>query len=399
MENTVELTNDIKPKRKRIIELDMVKGLIIISVMMKHLNLLLGLSETNPHLDYAFAWMFEIFMAAFFVISGYVYTSKGSVGSQIAKRIKQLLFPLLFAFCFNTFVYAIRYLLIERVSLNWFLEKISLSLLGFAERSFFIPNPTGPNYLIMGFSPYWFVFQMIPAFIIFILVKALGDKKGFAFRCLLASILILIALTIHYFDFQHTLKDTMLSPIPFYFVLDNVIGFAGVMMLGSLLKEKNIFDIDSFDKKVTFTAFIICLTIMTIISINYNPNDYTLLYGRWGQYGAWSVIITTFGGVLLTYCLVYLQHFLKRITPIKKALIFLGQNSLTYLLLHFIIGETLCYIGGFWYPIYAEPYPIEKFSYLKWIIVVALTLVICTGYIMLKNMLKSKMATKRAKQK
>lgn len=395
MENCIEQTDKQIKKSKRIPELDMVKGLLIISVMMKHLNEILGLSASHPFVDSLFAWMMELFMIVFFILSGYVYTPKGSIGQQILKRLKQIFIPLLIYSTFNFAVYFVRYILIEHVSFDWFIQKVGLGFLGFTNRSFFCPPEDGPNLLNYGFVPFWFVHQLIPSFILFIIIRTLTDKRSFALRCVIATILITATVILSELDPQHTIRDTYNSYVPFSFVLINIIGFTGVMMIGNLLKEKNILDISSQSKVVSIAMFIFAATVFITTDLDYNPAGYALQYGRWGQYGAQSVIGVTIDGVFVTYFLVFIQHYVKRFKPLQKILLFFGQNSLTFLMTHLIIGETLCYIGGFWYPVYSSPYPVEKFSYLKWAIVIAITFTICISYILLKNLIKSKIAKRK----
>lgn len=85
----------VQLQKKRIEELDMIKGIAIVLVFFRHINEMTGISNLGNFYTHVFSTFFELFMLLFFFCSGYVFSTKGTVLQNIRKKAKQLLLPIL----------------------------------------------------------------------------------------------------------------------------------------------------------------------------------------------------------------------------------------------------------------------------------------------------------------
>lgn len=361
---------------KRIEEIDIVKGIAIIFVFFRHVTEITGVQALNhPHINLLFT-CFESFMILYILFSGYVSTSKGSILQGIGQRAKRLLIPLLLYGLFFTVLYFIRYVIIEGKPFIWFLDNTITNFLGLSNWNVRLNEPT-PNLMLYAFAPYWFLIELFTAFCLFIPVKKFVDNKGgIANKIIAAMALMSIAMILNFCDVQGTLANTFNSYVPFYFILINIFGFSAVLMIGNILKYFNVFDLDKLSNNQKVILALICFTIDTFFVLYYNNNGYALQYGNWGPFGCLNILFTTIDGFLLTYLLLIVAHYLKKLNAVKKSLYFLGANSMEILILHLGIAEFICFVGGFWYDVYHEPYPVEKFSLTNFVITVFGTMVI-----------------------
>lgn len=340
--------------KKRIDELDMVKGFAIILVFFRHINEITGISNLDNPFTITFKVFFEIVMILFFLCSGYVFSNKGTILQGIGKKAKQLLIPLLTFGLFDTAIYFVRYIIVEGKPFIWFLDNTLTNFVGLLNWNIrlgaVIPNP-----MKYAFVPYWFIFQLFVAFCLFIPLMKWLEEKHIAIKIAVAAVLMGIAMVLNYFDVQHTLADTFNSSVPYAFVLINLFGFTSILLIGRIFKEISFFDLKALPKAFSSIIAIGCLIIYYLLP--YDPQcGYALQYGKWGPFDTYGFIIITIGGITLTYFLIFVMGLLKRFSPVKKAFCFLGENSLYILMLHMALAETICWIGGFWHDVYHEPF-------------------------------------------
>lgn len=369
--------------KKRLDELDIIKGIAISFVYFRHLNEITGASALYTAAEERLYLFFEAFMILFFLCSGYVYSSKGTAMQEIRKRAKQLLLPFLEFGLAATAVYFLRYVIIEHKPLIWFADNTLTNFLGMTNWNVRL-GKAQPNQMEYAFVALWFLLEMFPAFCVFIPVKKLTDQKGLAARVAAAVGLMAIAMALNFFDPQGTVADTYNSPVPFFLVLINVFGFASVLMVGSILREFNVFDLDNVSKKAAFLLAAVCFVFDSMMILIYH-NRYALQYGKWGPYGAFSIPITILDGLMVTYYLVFLAHYMKKVPILKTIYCFLGQNSLYVLLLHIGVAECICWIGGFWHDVYAQPFPVEDFRAVNWWITILGTAAVLAAFFAVKE--------------
>lgn len=373
------------PQKARLNELDMIKGLAIILVMMRHISELSGFTYA---VSMCFAYLTECLMVLFFIASGYVYRQKGDVKNTLKAKAAGLLLPLFWALLIITVLYFTSWVLKDKVELGWFFKESLDNWIGFVNYDL-IDQGISPNHMVYGVAAFWFIYELFAAFCLFVPIFALITNKSLGIKLgVFAALLALCALCVFY-DPQGTVERTYSSPVPYAFVLINIFGFSALLLLGAILKELNAFDLST--QKPAFRAFFVAISIiiLALILADYNPSGYAFQYGRWGQYGAISVFITTLGGLALSYFLLFCAFWAKNIAFLKNFFLFFGKNTLDFFLWHIFVAETICYISGFWYPVYSSKYDVSNFSYLAWIVTSLLTISLCACYIWLKNIKKS----------
>lgn len=375
--------------KKRIEELDIVKGIAIVYVFMRHLCELTGVNVYGQPLYGIFDSYTESVMFLFVLLSGYVFKSKGSIGHDIKNKCKQLLIPYLEFSAFFTVTYFVRYIIFSDMDIKLFLRNTLSNFLAYPNLD--IPAlGTGYNVMSYAYVPYWYVAEIFMAFIFFILVNKLIEKRGIYAKIIATIVLLCISRFIMYLDVRDLLVNTFASRASYFTIVPNIVGFAAVLMLGTILHDYKVFDIEAYSKRFTVTLFILCL-IQLVIRMALYDNQYALQYGRWGGDGLRSVRITTVTGFTLTYCMIYIARYLKKNHFLKAAFSYLGTKTLDILMLHFGIGELWCMILGFWYPVYhIEKYPPESYALWHLAVVVVMTGVCIAIYLVLKDKWKKR---------
>lgn len=368
----------------------MVKGLGIIYVFFRHLSELTGVHVYGPAVYSLFNCGTEALMFLFVLLSGYVYKSKGSIGADIRNKFKQLMIPYLIYVSFFNVTYFIRYILLGDMSFGLFLRNMISNYL--AKPNLDIPVlGSGANIMRYAVVPFWYIAEIFMAFLLFIVVSDCLKDKGVKAKAAAAAALLAASSLLMHLDLRGLLAGTFASRTSYFFVVINIVGFSGLLMIGTILHQYKIFDIDAHSKRFTGILFAVCMIRLLIQAVRYS-NSYALQYGKWGQYGIWSVAVVTLTGFALTYSLIYISYYLKRIRPLKAALSFLGANTMDILLLHLGIGELLCMIFGFWVPIFDVPYPEELFAWWHFGLVSVLTAGIVIGYLLVKKQRKKRSA-------
>lgn len=376
-------------EKRRIAELDIVKGIAIIYVLMRHLCELTGVNVYWPAFYNLFDSYTEGVMFLFVLLSGYVFKSKGSVLVDIKNKCRQLLFPYLEYITFFTVTYFIRYVLFSDMDIKLFLRNTISNYLAYPNLD--IPAlGTGYNVMSYAFVPYWYVAEIFMAFILFIFIHKIIEKKDIFVKIVTTLILMGISALLMYLDVRDLLANTFSSKASYFTVVMNIVGFAAVLMLGTILRNYNIFDIEAHSKYFAGILFIVCL-IQLSVRIALYDNQYALQYGRWGGDGILSVRITTVTGFTLAYCMIYVAHYLKEVHFLKTVLSYVGTRTLDILMLHFGIGELWCMILGFWCPVYhIEKYPIESFAWWHLPVVIVLTCACLGIFFILKDKWKNR---------
>ncbi len=359
----------------------------MVYVFFRHLCELTGVNIYHSGFYSVFDCCTEATMFLFVLLSGYVYKSKGSILHDIRNKYKQLLIPYLTYCAFFTVTYYIRYVLIDGMAFGLFLRNTLSNVL--AKPNLDIPAlGTGANVMRYAFVPYWYIAEIFMAFVLFIVVSKVVENKGLRGKIVAAACLLAGSCLLMHLDLRGLLVNTFASQASYFMVVINIVGFAGILMIGSILRQFRIFDIEAHKKSVTGVLFVLSF-IFTAVQIALYNNHYALQYGKWGQYGLWSVGITTLTGFTLTYSLIYISYYLKRLHPLRTALLFIGSNTLDILLLHFGIAELFCMILGCWAPIYDAAYPAELFAWWHFVLVVVLTAVTFLGYLYVKRNTKT----------
>lgn len=380
---------NIVNNKRRIEEFDIIKGIAIIYVFMRHLCELTGVNVYAPGFYSFFNKCTESFMLLFVLLSGYVFKSKGSIKLDIKNKFKQLLIPYLAFSAFFSVTYFIRYVLLSDMAIGLFVRNTLSNFLAYPNLD--IPAlGTGPNVMTYAFVPYWYIAEIFMAFLLFIVINKLIENKNVYIKMGTAAILLGLSALIMHLDVRGLLVTTFASKASYFTVVPNIVGFSAILLIGTIMRHYNLLDMEAHSKRFTIIFFIVCLIQLCVVIALYD-NQYALQYGKWGQFGLWSVRVTTVSGFTLTYCLTFIGYYLKQIRFIKIPLAFLGGRTLDILLLHFGIAELVCMIFGFWYPVYQiEHYPADGYAWWHLVITVLLTALCIAAYFVLKNILKKR---------
>ena len=304
------------PQKKRMIEQDIAKGLAILLVVFVH-----SVELKSTAMDWLVATT-GYAMPFFFFISGYNYRSgRGSWWKNIAKRAKQILWPLLYYSVCIYVVMTIYFIIRDEATVTDALRSFG---------SFWLTRPLSKWVGIsteMG-SPFssllvqgWFLQHMMTAYIIFYLVADYALKS---FRRLISICIGLLSVTCVFVYFEVTLPWGIHSaPL-----------IAAMMLAGAMFGSEKLLHKETVPVKWVIANTLGAFGIYLILG---------LLYPRAGQFAAgslghnigfWDVFVTFLAAILGTYILVSISKVLEKVPLLNKVLIWFGTNSLTILLLH-----------------------------------------------------------------
>ena len=370
--------------KKRIVELDMVKGIGIIYVFLRHLCELTGVSSYGGDFYAIFDSCTECMMFLFVFLSGYVYKPKASIREDIGNKVRQLLIPYVKYIALFSCIYFVIYVLNG---------DMSLAMFGTYTLSNFLGNPgfdylqwtTYVNPIRYAFVPFWYIAEIFSAFMLFILVFRLVADKGLMGKGIAAVILLVLTSLLMYLDPRGLIVNTFVSGVSYFTVGPNILGFAALLLIGHMLREVKAFDLDSYSQK-TVKIILAGSLVIVLAFFAFHDNPYALQYAHWGSFGIRSVRMATVSALAITYLMVYLCYYMKRADALRSCLAFLGANTLDILLLHFGIGELITMAFGFWYPVYDIPcYPADGFAWWHFHLVVILTAIIIGIYFVIKK--------------
>ena len=342
--------NRIIKTNKRIDEISMLKGVGILSVMICHMATVAGLSMPGVISNSLMIPM----MILFYMLSGYTSSEKTNARNQITKRTGRILIPYYQYAIPMLIVLAVIYLVIEKKTLAWYADG-SLGLL-FQLQSFhaFDPLTQGVHPMFYSVLIGWFLFQMAVSNLIFIpLQYALKGKKSL-WKLVAAVILLLMGAGLYMLNLQG-LNGEFFPPVCKIFILPNIPGIAGLMMIGNYVASLSLFDFDTYSVKRKALSLISLPILIAFILTDDHIYDFPI--GKWASYGGLSYIAAPIAGLALIIILGILCNQIKRLSVIKKIFIHLGDNSMDYLMVHLFVGFLTAYIGGFWVNYLTDPKP------------------------------------------
>ncbi|WP_405384223.1 acyltransferase family protein [Phascolarctobacterium sp.] len=380
-----------KPKSKRIDELDMAKGIAIFSVVLIHLSEVAGVNVHNQKLFFLFTLMTEVTMGMFFLCSGYVFKMKGSVMEEITKRFKQIMLPYYKTILIITAMYYPMYVMTSKIDLSVYIDKSISNLLAIVNYSV-LQGKIDVNILCYGYVPLWFMVEIFMAFCLLMPVASYLKDKGITTHLVAMAAFLGMAMLMTVYDPQGNLANTYNSTTSFYFVGINIFGFAGLLLLGHILKKFSFFELDAQSNSYIYGMFAASVIVYFGVYSQYSWMGYAMQFGRWGQYGCWSILVTSIAAIAFTYMLVCICRVLTKAAAVKDVLLFLGTNTLTILLWHYFTAELIANLGGFWRPVYFTPVPAEEYSFTRFVWLVAATLATITAYIKVKDHMALKKA-------
>ena len=370
-------------KNKRIDEIGMAKGLGILMVFLKHTFEFTGISNYAPSVYNVLSTFFEVWIIMFIVLSGYTYKPKETLKEDIRKKVKTYMIPYLYGCMICTIFFIIADLIIGKMDKVNFIQCVVSNFLGAADKNFF--NLTSNhNPLSYSLIPYWYFAEIFVSFVLMILIYRPIRNKSTSIKSFVAVILLGIGIVFDVLDLQGTVENTFSAVFSYFFVLPNIFSFAGILLIGVVLQEIHLLDIDSYSKQLSVSLAIISTIIWLVAAFNYN-NVYGLQCGKWGQYGAFSIIITSVCGIAFTYLVIFIFHYAKKLYLLKSIFSYLGKNTLYILLSHYLICEIFSFLYNKRYEIYNTGFPSTAFSLPIAIMIISSTAIVMICTLEIKN--------------
>ncbi len=327
--------------KKRIEEIDMIKGLGILYVMISHMLTIACIPAPKTMVSLGCP-----VMIMFFFLSGYTSSAKGDIMPRIKSRFARILLPYYKYSAVMIAVLAIIYLLIEKRSLAWFADGTLGILFQLQSFHLFDPSATGVHSMFYSVLIGWFIFQMAVSELVFIpLMYALeGKKRIYKF---FASLALLLAGALFYVLNLQGLNGRFFPTVCKIFILPNIPGIAGLMMLGKLAGSLSLLDLDLYTTRKKLLLILgIPVTAAFVLTDDF---IYDFPIGKWGAFGWVSYLLTPVYAIAVLAVLALLCFLLKKASAVKSVLTHYGTNSMDYLLMHLFIAFLVAYAGGFWY--------------------------------------------------
>lgn len=370
----VEVQEVVSKPKPRMVEQDIAKGLAIILVMMLHIL------TTKTELFNIMGGIVGFIMSLFFFLTGYNYKSGKTFKENVTKRVKQILIPFLIYTFSITIISGIYYVITGEYTIlevletyaNFLLTRNLGSLFGltYAARSVYTT-------ILVG----WFIQMMLVASILFYAVVDLCLNNVASFLSIsIGCIVFTMALT--HFEVK----------LPFYIVEAPTI--CVIFLFGALFKKYDLFN----KSKLLWIIInsVIGYGLYLILAAMFQGAGLIMGGGLTSKYGAWEAPLTILMCIISSYAFINFCKLLAKIKPVSFILSWVGQNSLYYLLLHMVVRQYVVLIVGYKAPSKEElTHMIEPMS----ILVLALTIVGVTIFIILRKFIKDKIKEAKDKKK
>ena len=318
-------------------EQDIAKGIGMVFVLFLHTVTLftVGGRDTVPSglASILFLALTGYMMPFFFIMSGYNYKpGQLSYGAMVRKRARQLLFPL------------INYTIVIWVLLGAYLclrgETDVLTLLK-SYVAYWLTDPlagwvgldASRTLVAQAVGPTWFIKCLMLAFLIFSAVAPIAVKKNTA---LVSIMLGLFGLSYIITSFVDELPwDAEIAPAA-----------AGLMLLGVVLKKYKI--LEARPTKNIWTVLNTLVALGILIHLQAQVPGVGMISGGRIAYmmGAVEVFVTIICGFFGTLFLINISRWLMKLKHLGVFLAYVGQNSLSVLILHGPIMRIFCDIFG-----------------------------------------------------
>ncbi len=364
----------------------MIKGMGIVFVIIYHMRTMSGVFKEHATFYNVIGSMALPIMLLFFILSGYTASVKeeGIPGMLIA-RARRILIPYYKYAVAILVIHAIIYLGIERRSLAWFADGTLGVLFQLQSFHFFDTSSTGVHPMFYVVLIGWFMFQMAVSQVLLIpiLYKLKGKKT--VWKVSTAIMLLILGAVFYKLNLQH-LNGEFFPPVCKIFILPNIPGIAGLMLISNALADIRLLEFDLYSKTQKAIAVLACLAVIVIFIIM-DDYRYDFPIGKWGAFGVYSYLLSPIYGIAFVLLVGIICNCLKSVSPVRRFLIHMGDNSLDFVMLHFPVGFLVAYIGGFWYEYLSSPVPTDdlRVNYLHFMILLVCVFAISLGIIRIKT--------------
>lgn len=156
----------------------------------------------------------------------------------------------------------------------------------------------------------------------------------------------------HYFDLASSGVHPMFYPVIVgWFLFQMAVSEILFVPLIGFLKGKNRI------WKIVCALYALVSIVVMIIFVIKDDYMYDFPIGKWGAFGSYGYFLEPVYGLALFVFAAIICNLMKKVSLLKKYLIYMGDNSMDFLNIHFFVGFVAAYIGGFWYDYLNEPMP------------------------------------------
>ena len=304
---------------------DIAKGIGMLFVIFLHTTTLytVGGRDTVPSglFTILFLALMGYMMPFFFMISGYNYKPGTlSYRDSVRKRAKQLLVPL-FNYTIVIWIILGAYLCLRGETDPWTLFKSYIAYWLTDPLAGWVGLDASRTLVAQAVGPTWFIKCLMVAYLIFAAVApAAVQKRGTMFSAIVGLIFLSYIITV----FVDNLPwDAEIAPAA-----------AALMLIGFLMRKHDLFGERHSNRKWNTINALVALALLTYLQVKV-PGVGMISGGRINfQMGAVEVFITLICGVLGTVFLMNVSKILVKVKGLNDFLAYVGQNSLTVLILH-----------------------------------------------------------------
>ena len=304
---------------------DIAKGIGMLFVIFLHTTTLftIGGRDTVPSglVTILFLALMGYMMPFFFLISGYNF-KPGTLtyGESIRKRAKQLLVPL-FNYTIIIWIILGAYLCLRGETDAWTLFKSYIAYWLTDPLAGWVGLDASRTLVAQAVGPTWFIKCLMVSYLIFAAVASVSSKKhGTMFSAVVGLVFLSYIITV----FVDNLPwDAEIAPAA-----------AAMMLIGLLMRKRDLFGERHSNTKWNILNTLVALALLTYLQVKV-PGVGMISGGRINfQMGAIEVFITMVCGVLGTVFLMNASKLLVKVKGLNAFLAYVGQNSLTVLILH-----------------------------------------------------------------
>lgn len=363
--------------------------------MLMHMANITGINVVCVDMGLILSSLTAPFMIMFYVLSGYtISVKKESILSAICKKTKAILLPYYKFSVVIILLDAILFLGIEKKSLTWFIDGTVGVLLQFQSLHWLDRSIAGVHPMFYGVLAGWYLFQYAVALVVYIPLLYKVNDKSKSFKLLCSLLLLLLGAVLYKMNLQG-LNGEFFPTVCKILILPNIPGIAGLLMIGNYMSSLSILNIDKYSLKqkiICVAIALICIITMCI----YDDHIYDFPIGKWGAFGATSYYIETIFGLAVVMLLAVLCNMIKKCAALKRFLLFFGDNSMDYLVMHLYVAYLVARVAGFWFYFLSEPAPTSDISIIiiNSVILIIGVFVLCSAKIMISKRIVGRRAGK-----
>ena len=298
--------------KQRFDSLDITKAFCILAVIIIHIPAFL------PSTLFV-SFIMGASMLVFFLVAGYTYKPGKSVTKNIINRAKRLLIPFAaYSICIQL-IYSAIFVCTGTRSVSEVLIWI---------RDYYCTGKVG-----LPIMPYWFLITLFLASVVFYLIADFALVSGK--RTAIIS-LILLSITAIY-------SETVSISLPW--TIEMVPAFAGILLIGAYAGQKQILSKLQWQGKKSIFLIVAAAILLLILSITCGTAT-VVSQNKWGKFGGFSVYIALIQGILETFMLVLIGEGLTKTKKLRQGLVWLGQHSMEFYMIHLAIAYCISQITG-----------------------------------------------------